>query len=87
MKFRYAAAITVTLAGCGGGYDPPMTGDHARPSYQIALARCQKQAQANYDRLANATPKTAIVSMFQSGDAKRADIEACMKGRGYTPAS
>jgi hypothetical protein len=81
-----AAAVLVLLAGCASPYDPPLAGDHAAVRYQTDLQRCNKQAQTAADRVANATPTSAVSAVFASDQPRRAAVQACMVSRGYRTA-
>ena len=78
---RLFCLIGLLLAGCA--YDPPLTADHAAPAYRNALARCQKDVYRDASRKANATPSSAVESLFTSDEPQRQAIRACMQHRGY----
>ena len=75
-------ALCAVLAGCSA-YDPPLAGDHDTVRYQTDIRRCRKNADATATRKANATPQSAAMAVFASGEPERQDVIACMKARGY----
>ena len=79
---RIGFVLVVLLAGCAS-YDPPVAGDHASVKYRADLVRCRKQASTAASRKANATPQSAFMALFDSGDQERQDVLTCMQARGY----
>ena len=79
---RLIVTLALFLAGCAA-YDPPVVGDRSNVKYQTDIERCRKQAATAASRKANATPQSAIMAMFDSGDQRRKDVVTCMQARGY----
>lgn len=77
--------LALLLTGCAG-YDPPLAGDHGAHPYQTALSRCRQDAQKKADKIANATPQSAIHAIFASDEPYRQDVLACMVAKGFKPA-
>lgn len=75
-------AVCLLVAGCAR-YDPPVAGDHSSPKYAADLVKCRKQAALLASKKANATPQSAVMAVFDSGDAERTNVLTCMQGRGY----
>ncbi len=79
---RLCLALVALLAGCAT-YDPPVDGDRGSAKYKADLARCQTEASRTASRKANATPSTAFMALFGSGEQERQDLTICMQAHGF----
>ena len=80
---RLCLAVLIALTGCAAPYDPPVAGDRASAKYQAEILRCRKAADAAATKKANATPQTAVASLFQSPDQEHQDVTLCMQQHGF----
>jgi hypothetical protein len=74
--------LLIALSGCAS-YDPPIRGDHMSDHYKADLEACrtsssQKVYLRNADNL-----WSWIISPFTGPRMVRAEIRACMVGKGY----